>query len=77
MPTDWIEEGVEKITSIANAYGDNTSDEVPTLKVYKNPDNSFVIIFKKIQPAVKMYEMLNQREIDQFTVKVSEPHPVD
>jgi len=75
LPTDWIEEGVEKITSIANAYGDSTSDEMPTLKVFQNPDNSFVIIFKKVQYAVKMYEMLNQREIDQFVVKVTEPHP--
>jgi len=77
LPTDWIQEGVEKITSIANAYGDSTSEEMPTLKVFQNPDNSFVIIFKKVQYAVKMYEMLNQREIDQFVVKVSEPHLVD
>jgi len=77
LPTDWIEEGVEKITSIANAYGDPTSDEVPTQKVFQKPDNSFVIIFKKVQYALKMHDMLNQREIDQFVVKVSEPHPVD
>ena len=38
LPTDWIQEGVEKITSIANAYGDSTSEEMPTLKVFQNPD---------------------------------------
>lgn len=76
LPTDWVEEGIDKIRSIANAYGD-PAGEIPTEKVYQKGENVFVIVYKQPKYATKMFETLHLRQIDEFIVKVSEPHPIE
>ena len=76
LPADWVEEGIDKIRSIANAYGD-PAGEIPTEKVYQKGENEFVIVYKQPKYATKMFETLHLRQIDEFIVKVSEPHPIE
>jgi len=76
LPADWVEEGIDKIRSIANAYGDQAG-EIPTEKVYQKGENEFVIVYKQPKYATKMFETLHLRQIDEFIVKVSEPHPIE
>ena len=76
LPADWVEEGIDKIRSIANAYGD-PAGEIPTEKVYQKGENEFVIVYKQPKYATKMFETLHLRQIDEYIVKVSEPHPIE
>ncbi len=75
LPEDWISQGTGKIEAIANAYGEN--GEKATAKVLFRPeDSAFVIVFRKTEYAEKMYESLNGRQIDEYSVKVTHPHPI-
>lgn len=74
LPQDWIDEGVSKIESIANAFGIN--GEKTTKEVRKEQNQTFIVIFQKEEYATKMYNSLNERQIDQNIVKVSKPHPL-
>ena len=75
LPPDWIIEGVAKISAIADAYGDD--GEKATQTVFPKGPNCFVVVFKSAELATKMYHSLNKREIDDFEVKVTEPHPLE
>ena len=46
------------------------------MKIVKQKDSqTFIVIFKNSNSAQKMYQSLNQRQIDEFVVQVTEPHP--
>ena len=75
LPSDWINEGVAKMSSIADAYGE--SGEKATEKVFLKGKDCFVVVFKRAVFAERMYESLNHRPIDDCIVRVTKPHPVD
>ena len=73
LPADWIEEGVQKIISIANAYGPG-SDIVETV-IRPKDTNDFVVIFKESRYAYDLYQGLNGRNMDETQIKVTVPSP--
>jgi len=73
LPTDWIEEGVQKIISIANAYGPG-SDIVETV-IRPKDTNDFVVIFKESRYAYDLYQGLNGRNMDETQITVTVPSP--
>ena len=75
LPLAWIREGTNKITAVADAYGDD--GEKATEMVYQKSANTFVVVFKREKYAHKLYDNLNHREIDDCMVKVSVPHTVE
>ena len=74
LPPDWIEEGVEKIRSIASAYGPG-AEECVELCFRKKDTNNFVVIFKESRFAYELYNGLNGRHLDDTEIVVSVPCP--
>ena len=71
LPQEWVREGIVKISNIAEAYG--PGGESILEKVFQE-ENVFVVIFKKSIYAQKFYDSLNDRQVDEYVIKVSLPH---